>query len=48
MLLLLALAEETHPDYDETLLIPAIVLFVVALLYAIVAAWIVTPKMRHE
>lgn len=47
MLLLLALAEE-GTDYDETLLIPAIVLFVVALLYAIVAAWMVTPKMEKH
>jgi hypothetical protein len=48
MPLLLAVAQEAHPDYDDTLLIPAIVLFAIALLYAIVAAWIVTPKMRHE
>ena len=48
MLLLLTAAEEAHPDYDDTLLVPAIVLFAIALLYAIVATWIVTPKTGHE
>jgi hypothetical protein len=49
MLLLIALQEATGTDYDETLRIPAIVLFAVALLYAIVAAWMVTTKMeRHH
>ena len=48
-MLLLAIAEETHAtDYDETLLIPALVLGAIALIYAAVAAWMVTPKMEKH
>ena len=48
-MLLLVLAEETHAtDYDETLLIPAIVLGVIALVYAAIAAWIVTPSLTDH
>ena len=34
-------------DYDETLLIPALVLGAAALVYAAIAAWIVTLKLQH-
>ena len=45
MPLLLRFAEDTHAtDYDETLLPVAIALSVIALVYAAVAAWIVTPS----
>jgi hypothetical protein len=44
----LAVAEEVQAtDYDETLLPIAVGLLVVALLYAVVAAWVVTQKARH-
>ena len=34
-------------DYDETLLIPALVLAAIALVYAAISAWMVTPKLEH-
>ena len=34
-------------DYDETLLIPALVLGAIALVYAATAAWMITPKLEH-
>ncbi len=46
-MLLLILAEEAATDYDETLLPIAMGLAIVALVYAAVAAWIVTPKSDH-
>lgn len=47
--MMLALAEEAGhaTDYDETLLPIAIAFVAIALVYAIVAAWIVTPKAGH-
>ena len=46
---LLVLAEEggQATDYDETLLIPALVLGAIAMVYAAIAAWLVTPKLDH-
>jgi hypothetical protein len=50
MFLLLRLAEEATgaTDYDETLLPIAIGFLVVALLYAAIATWIVTPSSGHH
>jgi len=45
MLMLTLLEEAGHgTDYDETLLPVAIGLTVIALAYAAIATWIVTPK----
>jgi hypothetical protein len=47
-MLLLLLAEEAHAtDYDETLLVPALVLGAIALIVAFVATLIVTPSADH-
>jgi len=34
-------------DYDETLMIPGLVLGAIALAYAATAAWMVTPRLEH-
>ena len=49
LLLLIVLAEEGGhaTDYDETLLIPALALGAIALVYAAMAAWLVTPSSGH-
>ena len=48
MFIFIGLAETANEtDYDETLLPIAIALGVIALAYAAIAAWIVTPKIDH-
>ncbi len=49
MSLLFALAETTEAtDYDETLLPIVIGMTVIALGYAAIAAWLVTPASDHD
>ncbi len=49
MSLLFALAETTDAtDYDETLLVFVIGITVIALGYAAIAAWLVTPASDHD
>jgi hypothetical protein len=46
--LLFRIAQEGEAtDYDETLLIPGLALGAIALIYAAISAWIVTPKLKH-
>jgi hypothetical protein len=48
MLSFVVIEEAAHAtDYDETLLPIAIGVALIALAYAVVATWIVTPKSEH-
>jgi hypothetical protein len=47
MILLLSEGAATAADYEDTLIPVALALTGIALAYAAVATWIVTPKLNH-
>lgn len=47
MILLLTEGAATAADYEDTLIWIALAVAVIALAYAAVATWIVTPKLDH-